>query len=235
MPTYGDTYCRVCDLPIARCVLPIPGMGIEPEGAEWLHDAVVMFPSSAIRAIRPHDSRCQGMWVLDDDSTLTTTNASDASVGGTLCNGDSVSEFVMQGRVVPLHRKCAEAALHKWPRTNTLAHIQCLPAGMWKRFQEQFFMWSCCVPGVDETICNSDALDTWLQNRLSDTASVFVAAPVDPMIERVVREGQWNGPGTWRATRCLCDSCDASTADTGCYSKFGMDICGECAAKYPVR
>lgn len=224
MPTYGDTYCRVCDLPIASCVRPPPGFCTAPAEAEWLRDAVALLPSGHSRAIRPRDDRCRYCWVFDDDAP--SDRPEDDAVAGNGGSGTLLPTCDSPSCAwIALHAKCLGAvqAVGKAPH-ELVAFVADMPTGMWGRFQEQFFRWELVLPGIDATICDMDALNTWLDNRVRTTSQDIVRA--------VAIGGMWNPPGSARATRCLCDKCDKPTRHAGCFSKDGLDVCGDCAFMY---
>jgi hypothetical protein len=89
MPSYGDTYCAVCDLPMATCTMPIPGMGTAPDhGAEWLDETVALFQSGHYRRISHHPSRVGDLWVFDS-ATDKSPDTQDADKEDTLSTFDS--------------------------------------------------------------------------------------------------------------------------------------------------
>lgn len=100
-----------------------------------------------------------------------------------------------------------------------------LSPGPWHRFQEQFFYWSQVLPGIDVTICDEDAMDEWLDRRLDTNSETDI-------VKTVATGGVWHPPGSRRASMCLCDSCDQSTASCGCFTRDGLDVCGNCAREY---
>jgi hypothetical protein len=171
MPSYGNTYCTVCELPLLPCAMPIPGFGRAPddEGADWLYDTRALARDDSDFGIMPYHN-LQGCWQKYKDGDAGSGSEGEIASSAYDDDDDKLTGYktstmsAYDGTWLPVHAKCLAAA-RKAIGSTCFDTLKDMEKGLWARYQEQFFIWSS-TQGIEHAICNEEAMDIIIQSRL---------------------------------------------------------------------